>query len=126
MKLKSSSTSKWVKIGKDVGDEGEILLKPLSMPEANRIREKHTRRKIKRGVETERIDAVGLSKETYAAMILDWRNMKDEAGKDFPFSPQNLEAVVEHDFGFLELVEAAVEKMGEEAEATDKASEKNS
>lgn len=125
MKLKSKSAAKWIKIG-DAGEEGEILLKPLTMEEANRIREKHTRRKIKRGVETERIDTVGLSKETYAAMVLDWRGMKDEDGRDFPFSRENLDTVVNNDQAFLELVDSAVERLGEEAGAAERASEKNS
>ena len=111
MRLKTKSIERWVKIG----DEGaEVLLRPLSVSEATRIRDRHTRRKVKRGVEVERTDSKAMTQEVYQSVVRGWRGMLDEDGKDLPFSAETLISVIDSDPEFLGMIDEKLDELNEE------------
>lgn len=121
MQLKRKKIEKWV----DLEDGSALLLSPLMPSEASAITERHTRRKIKRGVEVVRIDSGAVARDTFAAVVKDWRGMKDEDGKELPFSIEVLSEVVDSDSDFIRIVNEKIEELSEEARRGDASAEKN-
>ncbi len=85
----------WVEI-----EDAEVLIKPLTAAEVERIRRKHTKISFVRGERVEETDWGKVTQDMFCACVRDWKGICDEEGNPIACTEENKRLVAELNTGF--------------------------
>jgi len=113
LKLNKSEDTCWINV-----QGTDVLVRPLSLSEENRLRKKHTR--IRRGVQ--QIDQDQLYKDRFDKIVQEWRNIELNGVADPPCTRENKDWICEY---FTSVASDIMERTEEESDETREADNEN-